>query len=173
MPMAVASWLSSPLFTLGDCSSSVVMLAVGGSDSATDTLMDDFSSSSFSIGDGTEDGLFSLSTGDGACVVDVGLGTEDEVTGLGAVIASGLGAVATGLGVVVESGDGVVIDPAVAESGDGATAGVVWLIVLLAATSDDADGDKDSGVGAGADAGTDAGAGAGAAVSSSDAVTLA
>ena len=166
MPMAVASWLSSPLFTLGDCSSSVVMLAVGGSDSATDTLMDDFSSSSFSIGDGTEDGLFSLSTGDGACVVDVGLGTEDEVTGLGAVIASGLG-------VVVESGDGVVIDPAVAESGDGATAGVVWLIVSLAATSDDADGDKDSGVGAGADAGTDAGAGAGAAVSSSDAVTLA
>ena len=65
------------------------------------------------------------------------------------------------------------IDPAVAESGDGATAGVVWLIVSLAATSDDADGDKDSGVGAGADAGTDAGAGAGAAVSSSDAVTLA
>ena len=154
--MAVASWLSSPLFTLGDCSSSVVMLAVGGSDSATDTLMDDFSSSSFSIGDGTEDGLFSLSTGDGACVVDVGLGTEDEVTGLGAV--------ATGLGVVVESGDG-------------ATAGVVWLIVSLAATSDDADGDKESGVGAGAgadaDAGADAGAGAGAAVSSSDAVTLA
>jgi hypothetical protein len=135
------------------------MLAVGGSDSATETFKDDFSSSSssFSIGDGTEEGLFSLTTGEGAGVVDVGLG----VTGLGAVIASGLG-------VVVESGDGVVIDPEI-KSGDGATAGVVWLIVSLAATSDDAEGDKESGVGAGA--GADAGARA--AVSSSEAVTLA
>ena len=98
-----------------------------------------------------------MTTGEGAGVVDVGLG----VTGLGAVIASGLG-------VVVESGDGVVIDPEI-ESGDGATAGFVWLIVSLAATSDDAEGDKESGVGAGA--GADAGARA--AVSSSEAVTLA
>ena len=114
-PIALASWASKPFFTLGCCSSSVVMSAASGKAKETETLMTDLVSSISIGGAGAGAGALASVEGDGAVVGGVVVVGVVEVVGLGAlaIVVGGDGAVVegvvmvgVGVGLVVEDGEG-------------------------------------------------------------------